>query len=429
MSAICGIFFTDGKPLDPSLLARQLHTLDRRGIDGRGSWHAGPVGLGHQMLHITPESLTETLPFHQAAPDLVITADARLDNREQLFTLLSIDKQVQRGIPDSQLLLKAYERWGKSCPEYLLGDFAFAIWDAARQELFCATDPMGLRPFFYHWRPGTFVFASEIRAIHSLPSIRRSPDLRSLASIAVPELLYADGESTFFEGIRCLPASSTLTVSVSGLSCRRYWEPDGSLRMTVSTEEDCVEAFQEVIHKSVGARLRSAFPVASMFSGGLDSSAITGVAADILAERGQRLTALSAVLPPGYNGQVCDERAYINSLKVKTNLDIEYVCAPGRGPFDNLSQLIDSAEMPICPSTHYLTTAMAEAAGRHKARVILNGIGGETGATYNGAGVNGRMVAGREDRTLAQGITRPLQSETRLVGKQHQGRVDLAAVA
>ena len=387
MSAICGIFFADGRPLDPSLLARQLQTLDHRGIDGRGAWHAGPVGLGHQMLHITPESLTETLPFHQAAPALAITADTRLDNREQLFALLSIDKPAQRGMPDSQLLIKAYERWGKNCPEYLLGDFAFAIWDAARQELFCATDPMGLRPLFYHWRPGMFVFASEIRAIHSIPSIKRSPDLRSLASISTPGLLYADGEWTFFEGIRCLPASSTLTVGANGLSLRRYWEPDGSRRLTINTEDDCVDAFQELFRQSVGARLRSAFPVASMFSGGLDSSAITGVAADLLAERGQRLTALSAVLPPGYSGQVCDERAYIDSLKVKTNLDIEYVCAPGRGPFDNLAQLIASAEMPSCPSTHYLTTAMAEAASHHKARVILNGIGGETGATFNGVGV------------------------------------------
>lgn len=413
MSAICGIFFPDGKPLDPALLTRQLQALDHRGIDGSGSWHAGSVGLGHQMLHITPESLTERLPLHQAAAGLTITADARLDNREQLFTLLSVDQQAQRGMPDSQLLVKAYERWGKNCPEYLLGDFAFAIWDAAQEELFCATDPMGLRPLFYHWRPGMFAFASEIRAIHILPTIQRSPDLRSLASLGTPGLLYVDGESTFFEGIRCLSASSTLTVNVGGLSHRQYWEPDGSRRLDISTEDDCVEAFQELFHQSVGARLRSAFPIASMFSGGLDSSAITGVAADILAKQGQRLTALSAVLPPGHSGQVCDERVYIDSLKVKNNLDIEYVSAPGRGPFDNLAHLIASAEMPTCPSTHYLNTAMAEAAGRHKARVILNGLGGETGATFNGAGVMAEWLLGGKPGLLLKELRASTSQEQR----------------
>jgi asparagine synthase (glutamine-hydrolysing) len=396
MSAICGIFFVDGKLLDGALLERQLRSLDHRGIDGSGSWHLGSVGFGHQMLHITPESLTETLPLYQAAPRLAITADVRLDNREQLFTHLSVEKHTQKGMPDSQLLLMAYERWGRHCPEYLLGDFAFAIWDAARQELFCATDPMGLRPLFYYWRPGLFVFASEIRAIHILPTIQRSPDLRKIASLSMPGLIYLDGESTFFEGVRCLSASSTLTVNGAGLSHRQYWEPDASRRLDISTEDDCVEAFQDLFHLSVGARLRSAYPVASMYSGGLDSSAITGVAADLLAGRGQRLTALSAVLPPNYSGPFCDERDYIDSLKIKANLDIDYISAPERGPFDNLTQLIASAEMPTCPSSHYLNTAMAEAAGRRKARVILNGLGGEASATFNGAGVMAEWLMGGE---------------------------------
>lgn len=403
MSAICGIFLSDGKPLDPSLLTRQLRTLDHRGIDGSNAWISGSVGLGHQMLHITPESLTEVLPLAKREGRLAITADARLDNREQLFSLLSVDKKAQQGITDSQLLIAAYERWGTKCPEYLFGDFTFVLWDEVKQELFCATDPMGLRPLFYHWRPGMFVFASEIRAIHSIPTIERTPNLRSIATMGIPNILYGDGESTFFEGIRCIPASTTLTVSASGLFQKQYWKPDNSCRLAIYTEDDCVEAFQELFLRAVGDRLRSAFPIASMFSGGLDSSAITGVAADILACREGRLTALSAVLPPDYCGPVRDERYYIDQLKIKTNLDLEYVSDPLRGPFDNLRRLIASAEMPTCPSSHYMNTAMAEAAGRHKARVILNGLGGETGATFDGTGVYAElMIRGQFGRLFSE---------------------------
>ncbi|RYG80958.1 MAG: asparagine synthetase B, partial [Alphaproteobacteria bacterium] len=167
MSAICGILLTDGGELGGALLDRQLRSLDHRGLDGRATWREGQIGFGHQMLHVTPESLTEALPWHDRASGLAITADARLDNREDLFRTLSITGPKRHLIPDSSVILKAYERWGEDCARHLLGDFAFAIWDGRKRELFCATDAMGLRPLFYYSGPGLFAFASEIRALHA----------------------------------------------------------------------------------------------------------------------------------------------------------------------------------------------------------------------------------------------------------------------
>lgn len=401
MSAICGILLTDGGELDPTLLDRQIRSLDHRGLDGRGTWHNAQAALGHQMLYVTPESLTETLPWHDPASGLAITTDARLDNRDDLFRQLSITGSKNQEIPDSILILKAYERWGEDCPRHLLGDFAFAIWDDRRRELFCATDSMGLRPLFYHWRPGLFVFASEIRAIHAIPAIPRKPDLRSLADLGMPGQPAYDAGATFFEDVRSMNASSSLTVTPTGVTQREYWRPDESRRLDITTEEDWVEAFRELFSNAVRVRLRSAFPVATMFSGGLDSSAITGMAADLLAPHRQRLIALSAVLPPGETHAVSDERAFVDQLN-KSNLDIDYVCDPWRGPFDTMDQLTASAEMPGCPSTHYLNTAMAEAAGRHGARVVLNGMGGEAGATFHGAGVMAEWLKDGEFRILGR---------------------------
>lgn len=422
MSAICGVVLTDGGELDAALLARQIHSLDHRGIDARGAWRDGQVGLGHQMLHVTPESLSERLPWRDPESGLAIATDARLDNRDDLFRKLSIEGSKNRGLSDSVLILKAYERWGEDCVQHLLGDFAFAIWDGRKRELFCATDPMGLRPLFYHWRPGLFVFASEIRAIHAIPAISRKPDLRSLADLGLPGQPAYDDGATFFEGVRSMNASSSLTVTSKGVVQREYWRPDSSRRLGITTEDDCVEAFRELFSDAVRVRLRSAFPVASMFSGGLDSSAITGTAADLLAPRGQRLVALSAVLPPGEAHAVRDERAYIDQLS-RPNLHIDYVCDPWRGPFDAMDQLVASAEMPACPSTHYLNTAMAEAAGRHGARVLLNGMGGEAGATFHGAGIMAEWLKDGEFGLLARELLARSALEKRSIASLVKGEL------
>ena len=104
--------------------------------DDQGTWSNSIVGFGHRMLHTTPESLKEKLPFDDEA-GYVITADARIDNRQELIHDLSLGFFDFEVIADSELILKAYKQWGEQCPKYLLGDFAFAIWDKSKHKLFC----------------------------------------------------------------------------------------------------------------------------------------------------------------------------------------------------------------------------------------------------------------------------------------------------
>ena len=102
------------------------------------------------MLHTTPESLYEKLPQQDDEAGLVITADARIDNRDELFDALGIPNPDRPTMPDSALILKAYRKWGQDCPNHLLGAFAFTIWDKKEQSLFCARDQMGFKPFYYY---------------------------------------------------------------------------------------------------------------------------------------------------------------------------------------------------------------------------------------------------------------------------------------
>ncbi|TWH45937.1 asparagine synthase-related protein [Sporomusa sp. KB1] len=384
MSAICGIFNTDGSPLANNVLQGMTASLSHRGPDGNGTWQDGPAGLGQQLFCITPESLGEKLPYCEPASGLAITADARLDNREELCAKLNIPLDQQPGIPDSMLILKSYEKWGKECPKQLLGEFVFVIWDEKRREMVCVTDHMCNKPLYYHFRPSRcFAFATEIRAIHTIPGIDRRPNLRKLATLS---LFGVERESTYFEGIFLMPGATVMTITANGIHKTEYWEPDYDNRLNLKTEAEYVEAFRDVFFQAVAARLRSAFPVASLFSGGLDSSAITGTAARLLAGEGRSLTAFSAVLPDSYGGNVRDEREYIDLLQGRPALSIEYISDAWRGPFDDLERLIWSGEKPVYTSRHYLYTAFAAAAASKGVRVILDGVGGEMGPTFHGYG-------------------------------------------
>jgi asparagine synthase (glutamine-hydrolysing) len=135
MSAIFGIFHRDRRPVESRQLARMSDAMSHRAIDGQSTVELGNAGLGHLMLRTTPQSLFEHLPFVQPSSSLSITCDVRLDNRDDLITLLLPQVTPANNIPDSLILLKAFQKWGEEMPGHLLGDFVFAIWNPGNQSL------------------------------------------------------------------------------------------------------------------------------------------------------------------------------------------------------------------------------------------------------------------------------------------------------
>src|SRR5881296_3903808 len=228
VSGIAGLWRLDGRPGEPAELDGMLARLAHRGPDGTGAWREGRVALGHGMLHTTPESLREQQPLVGTRGDLVLVADARVDNRAELCSLLPAPSDAT----DAELILAAYERWGEACPEHLLGDFAFAIWDGRTQRLFCARDHFGVKPFYYHHRPGRlFALASEIKGLLVLPDVPRRLNETRVADYLVP--LLEDKEITFYEEIVRLPPAHHMTVSRDGVRIERYWalDPSREIRM------------------------------------------------------------------------------------------------------------------------------------------------------------------------------------------------------
>lgn len=392
LSGILGIYYRDGRPVDQQVLASMMEAIAHRGTDDRGTWTNGAVGMGHQMRWITPESLTEKLPLYKSEPQLTITADARIDNREELFTKLDVPKNQRAALADSEAILLSYQKWGEQCVDHLLGDFAFAIWDERNKQLFCAKDHMGIRPFYFYASDKLFAFASEIKALLKIPEVPKKLNEEQFARYLIGMLYMEKKEDTCFEKVHMLTAGRTFVIQEKHLKQKSYWQPQKVKPLKLKSEEEYLEAFRELFFEAVHCRMRSAYPIASLLSGGLDSSAISAVAALKLKEKGERLVALSSVLPEDHNGPEQDERYFIDLVRDMHNIDVCYITPPGNGVYDNLEDVFRYTENPGITSRHYVYSAFLKKAAERKTRTLLDGFGGEFTATSYGKGYHTELA-------------------------------------
>ncbi len=382
MSAIAGIYLLDGGPVAPADLERMSERLAHRGPDGQNFWHKGPVGLLHRALWTTPESLRERLPLADETGDFVLTADARIDNRDELARVLGLAGPGED--TDSRLILGAYREWGERCPERLLGDFAFAIWDARRQVLFCARDPMGVCSFYYHHSGNLFVFASEIKALHCLPQVPQVLNEVRVADHLVG--LFEDRAITFYQDIFRLPAAHSLTIDHrGGIRLRRYWTLDPSREVRLRSDDEYAEAFRDLFTTAVRCRVRSAFPVGSTLSGGLDSSSVACTARAVLAAEGrQPLHTFSAIFPslPEKVLPLIDERRYMSAVLDMGGFAPHYVHADRLSPLADINSVLRHMDEAFLAPNLYMHWALYRAAQEHGVRVFLDGLDGDTTVSH-----------------------------------------------
>ena len=224
MSAIAGIIHFDGMHVPPGQVEKMTAAMAYRGPDGIRHWTKDSVALGQCMLHTTKESLEESQPLTNEDESLVLVMDGRVDNWEELRKDLLARNAVLRDRSDAELVLRAYELWGRECLQRIDGDFALVIWDARRQVAFCARDRMGNKPFNYHWNGKTLVFASELHAILALPWVSQTLNEGVLAEFLAAEWYSRD--ETMWNGVMRLVAAHCMQVGNGGPGIERYWEPD-----------------------------------------------------------------------------------------------------------------------------------------------------------------------------------------------------------
>jgi asparagine synthase (glutamine-hydrolysing) len=378
LSAIVGVFYPQGRPVDREVVDRMVATMAHRGPDGNGAWTQGPVGLGHLLLRTTPESKHEHLPLVNTARDLVLTADARIDNREELIAQLGLGDRPAAEITDAELILAAYERWGERSPERLLGDFAFAIWDGQRQELFCARDHFGVKPLYYYHSDAVFAFATEIKGLFGAPGVpRRLNETMVAEHLAGTE---QDPRVTYYQGIVRLPARHWMRVGRSGAEERCYWSLDPTRELRLGSDAEYAEAFRELFTETVRCRMRSAHPIGTMLSGGLDSSSVTCVARKLMAEKGEGpLFTFSAVFDTVTES---DERSYIEAVLAQGNMEPHFLHADRVSPLTDLDRVIWHLDQPASAGNLYVNWCSYNSARERDVRVMLDGFDGDTTVSH-----------------------------------------------
>jgi asparagine synthase (glutamine-hydrolysing) len=337
--------------------------ISHRGPDGSGDWiHSRRhVGFTHRRLGII-DLVTGDQPMTDGAGNW-ITFNGEIYNYRELRQELGEERL--RTSSDTEVILQAYRRWGPDCLRHLRGMFAFAIWDEERQTVFCARDRFGMKPFYYSVVDGWFVFASEAKAL--LPFLSTiETDVEALKDYLAFQFCL-DGK-TLFKDVRELPAGHSLTLERGRLNVARYWD------VYYDLDWDHTAAYFESelrrrMRDSVDVHLRADVPVGAYLSGGLDSSIVASVAADI----GGPMPAFTGRfdLGPGF-----DETPYARALATMRDLELHELTIGPADFIENIRQVIYCLDYPVAGPGSFPQFMVSRLAAQHR-KVVLGGQGGD----------------------------------------------------
>ncbi len=358
------------------------------GSDGGAAWRDGVIGLGSVLRFVTPEDAFEFQPLSQGGRRVMVAA-ARLDNREELAAQLGISSHEARSLPDSALIFRAHEKWGEACVDQLSGDWCFAVWNAPDQRLLVARDHHGNTGLYWHRDGKRLVFATSLKALLALPDLPKRPDLFKVAQTLVA--WRGDGIRTSYEDIQSLPPAHLLRVSRSGVEVRRYWFPEHLGALSLRGDEEYLEQFLEIYGSAVKARLRSAKPVGATLSAGLDSGSVVALAGPLLAGRGSKLEAFTAVprfevqptIGPRLMGNEW-ELAHATASMAGVAIHLP-VAAEGAGILGSLQRQVEIHDGPgLSGANYHWMLALLELARERGLGVLLTGQQGNATVSFNG---------------------------------------------
>lgn len=292
MSAIAGLWRFDGRPGVAADCERMLSAQRIYGPDDRRQWASGPLAMGRRLFRTLPEDIADRQPLLGRDGRLVLVADVRLDNRDDLIAALGLPAEASRAC-DAEILLACLDRWEDAALDRMVGDFAFALWDDDRRRLLLARDFLGQRPLHYHAGKDFFAFATMAKGLHALPDIPYAADEQAVAELVT--LMPQAGPRSFFQDICRIEPGHVVVVTREGVSSRCYWQPQRPGRGDRGPK-DWAEGVRHHIDLATRAALRGADgAVGTHLSSGFDSSTVTATAARLLAPEDGRVTAFTAV--------------------------------------------------------------------------------------------------------------------------------------
>ena len=289
MCGIAGLIDPTWATLDPGWIVSMTRALAPRGPDGEGFWQAPGVALGHRRLAVIDLSAAAAQPLGNEDGSVQVVFNGEIYNFRELRAELQGRGHVFRSAGDTEVLVHGYEEWGDGMVERMDGMFAFAVWDVRKRRLLAARDRMGKKPLYFasiarDGVPPLFVFASELKALLDVPGFDRTIDPEALCRYLVHE--YVPPPHSIFRGARKLAAGQRLRVEAKNGGALephidRYWDLTFAHEPSNVTDASAASRLRELLRQSVRRRLVADVPVGIFLSGGIDSSSVAALAAEV----------------------------------------------------------------------------------------------------------------------------------------------------
>ncbi len=365
-------------PVNMAAVQAMTDALEHRGPDGEGTWCSenGHVGFGHRRLAIIDVSDKGAQPMASNDGNLAITYNGEIYNYKELRAELQELGVQFRTHSDTEVILEAYRAWGTACLDRFNGMFALAIHDQQRQSLFLARDRFGEKPLLFAMSDGVFAFASEYKALLLLETVGSDVDDTLLMRFLVDPTDALDQRAqTAFLDIQEVRPAEALTVSLQDLSVTRrtYWTVAPEEAGTkAGTADEAAAQFRELLTDAVKLRLRSDVPVGSCLSGGLDSSAITCLAATL---RGAGTP--YHVFTGRFPGTDADEGAWADMVVERTGVLQHESFPDGEKLLACLADFIWYNDLPVDSASQFAQWSVFASAKENSVTVLLDGQGSD----------------------------------------------------
>ncbi|MBN2145188.1 MAG: asparagine synthase (glutamine-hydrolyzing) [Candidatus Aureabacteria bacterium] len=365
MCGIAGIIMEKGLTASREAVTGMTRALVHRGPDEEGYFIEKEAALGVRRLSII-DLVSGSQP--QASHDgrFHIVFNGEIYNYREIRTQLAENGYSFQTHSDTEVILALYQMMGERGLDLLNGMFCFAVWDAAQKKLFLARDRLGVKPLYYSLlKDGTFIFASEIKALLRYPGFSPSLDPKAIDTLMTFGFQLCPG--TFFKEIRSVLPGHFIWVTTEKIEQRKYWDLDFHQPKLAGSSADVAEEFHVLLKQSVERRLVSDVPVAAYLSGGIDSSSVVGLYASL---KGKINTFSIGFTEEQYN-ELTHSRLVSDRFSTHHT---EFLCAPTS---DDFHQLILSLEEPMVTLLHlplYLLSREVRKAGY---KVVLSGDGAD----------------------------------------------------
>lgn len=364
---MCGITGALSFYFPPSLeiITSMTTQLAHRGPDDQQFYQDQTIALGHRRLSIIDPQLGQQ-PMQSADGRFICILNGEIYNFKELKSILTHKGCTFTTHSDTEVLLSAFQVFGKDCLHYLNGMFAFAIWDKKEQELFIARDRMGQKPLYYIKTPQSFVFASEIKALLKHPEVEKQINPNGL--IKYLSLEYIPAPHTIYKGIKKLLPAHYLSIKENQFNIQPYWTFPTPMGQTNYSLETAKQELHDLMKQSVKQRLVSDVPLGLFVSGGLDSSIISLLAS----EERKDLTSFGI----GFEDASFDESTYIHSISQHLGTDHFHQMVKAQDLLNIVDQIPIILDEPMADPSIIPTTIVSKLASK-QVKVVLGGDGSD----------------------------------------------------